>query len=307
MNKKLTVIWGLVALAAVILLLVFYKFNHSGESYSEIDKRVALHDATYTVGGQKVTLINGVSETEAAPGSASKIVTRYFGNEVKADFNKDGREDSAFILTQETGGSGTFYYVVALLNKSSGRVGSEAVLLGDRISPQSTNLEKNNIVVVNYADRKAGESFDVQPSFGKSIRLLLDTKTMQFGEVAKNFEGEANPAQMTLTMKTWVWVKTTYSDGKEITPRLSNKFTLTFKSNNVFSASTDCNGIGGEYAVKKGNQIIFDRMMSTLMYCEDSQENDFRNMLKDTESYLFTSKGELVLSIKSASGSVIFK
>lgn len=299
MNKKLTVIWGMVAFAIVIVLLAFYKFNHSTERYSEIDKREASHDATYTIAGKKVTLKNGISESET--------VTRYFGNDVRTDFDNDGREDSAFIITQETGGSGTFYYVVARLDKLSGPIGSEAVFLGDRISPQSTNIERNNVVTVNYADRKAGESFATAPSVGKSIRLLLDTNMMRFGEVITNFEGEANPAQMSLTMKAWVWVKTVYVDGKEIKPRIPNKFTIAFKSNNTFSASTDCNGIGGEYAVKKGNQIVFDRMMSTLMYCGNSQESDFRNMLTDTESYLFTSKGELVLNLKSGSGSVIFK
>src|SRR3954465_2344053 len=40
-------------------------------------------------------------------------VTRYFGKELKADLNDDGREDFVFVLTQQRGGSGTFFYVVA--------------------------------------------------------------------------------------------------------------------------------------------------------------------------------------------------
>ena len=167
--------------------------------------------------------------------------------------------------------------------------------------------QKNtNIIVVNYADRKAGESFAVQPSIGKSLWLLLDTKTMQFGEVVKNFEGEANPAKMTLGMKTWNWVNTKYSNDTVVTPRVSNKFTLTLKADKTFSATTDCNGIGGEYTVV-GNKITFTKMMSTLMYCEGSQESDFSKMLNQTQGFLFTSKGELVLTLKMDSGSVIFK
>lgn len=141
-------------------------------------------DATYIINSQPVAIRNGIFEMEAAPGSASKIITRYFGNEVKHDFDGDGREDVAFILTQEMGGSGTFYYVVAALNTKDGYVGSHGLLLGDRIAPQTTEMGKGNIIVVNYADRAPGESFAVPPSIGKSLWLLLDPKTMQVGEVA---------------------------------------------------------------------------------------------------------------------------
>ena len=267
---------------------------------------VSPKDTTYTINGQQVTLKNGISEIEAAPGSASKIITRYFGNEVVYDFNGDGRNDIAFILTQSTGGSGTFYYVVAALNTPTGYIGSQGLFLGDRIAPQTTEMGKGNVVVVNYADRKAGEDFSVQPSIGKSIWLLLDPKTMQFGEVAQNFEGEADPARMTLDMKTWNWVSTTYNNGSSTIPRVQNKFTLTFKAPNRFSATTDCNGVGGEYTMT-GNKIAFDKMMSTLMYCEGSQEGVFSKALGEVQSYHFTSKGELVFGLKFDSGTMVFK
>ena len=155
-------------------------------------------DATYVIDGASVALVNGLSETAAAPGSTSKVTTRYFGNEVVHDVNGDGRPDSIFILTQNTGGSGTFYYVVAALNLPDGYVGSQGFLLGDRIAPETTEMSQDlktpNVIVVNYADRAPGDSFAVAPSIGKSLLLLLDPKTMQFGQVAQNFEGEANPA-----------------------------------------------------------------------------------------------------------------
>ena len=95
---------------------------------------------------------------EAAPGSASKILTRYFGNEIRHDLNGDGREDVVFLLTQETGGSGVFYYAVAALDTEQGYVGSEGLLLGDRIAPQTTEIGTGNIVIVTYADRAPGKA-----------------------------------------------------------------------------------------------------------------------------------------------------
>ena len=136
-------------------------------------------DATYQIDGKSITLVNGISETEATPHSASKIVTRYFGNDAIGDLNGDGKEDIAFLLTQNGGGTGTFYYVVVALHTATGYLGTNAVLLGDRIAPQTTHIE-NGTVVVNYAKRKPGESFAVKPSVGVSNYLkVIDGKLVE--------------------------------------------------------------------------------------------------------------------------------
>jgi len=308
MNKKFAIVITslvLVVLAGATAYVIYG--GRGGDDTAVIPTSAAdAKNATYNIDGQNVTLVNGVSEVAAAPGSASMIVTRYFGNEVVHDFNGDGKPDVALLLTQTTGGSGTFYYVVAAVNATSGYIGSQGFLLGDRIAPQTTEMGKGNIIVVNYADRNPGESFAVQPSVGKSVWLLLDPKTMQFGQVAQNFEGEADPSRMTLGMKTWNWVDTVYNSGTIITPRIANKFTLTFSGTSTFSAATDCNGVGGEYTAT-GSLITFNRMMSTLMYCEGSQESDYAKMFSEAQSYHFTSKGELIFDLRVASGSFIFK
>lgn len=296
---------GVVIVAILALGIYKFDFNHD-ETATQKAGTFDPKNGTYSIDGQSVTLKNGVSEVEAAHGSASKIITRYFGNEVKHDFDKDGREDSAFLITQETGGSGTFFYVVAALNTANGIVGSHALFLGDRIAPQTTEMGKGDVIVVNYADRKPNESFAVRPSVGKSIWLLLDIKTLQFGEVAQNFEGEADPSRMSLGMKTWNWISTTYGNSKSVKPVDSKKFSITFKKDGTFSASTDCNGVGGNYQVTS-NKIVLDRMISTLMYCEGSQEGDFTKMLSGAQTFMFTSRGELVLGLKFDSGSMVLR
>ena len=136
-------------------------------------------NATYQVEGQPVNLLNGVSEVESAPGSATKIITRYFGNEAFGDLNGDGKQDVAFLITQEGGGSGTFFYVVVALATDQDYQGTNAVLLGDRIAPQTTSID-NGTIVVNYADRNPGESFTVQPSVGVSRYFkVVDGKLVQ--------------------------------------------------------------------------------------------------------------------------------
>ena len=195
MNK--IILW---AVAFVIVLVAgFYAFNsyiyEQKQAYAAADYK----DAEYVIDGQQIILKDGQATTEVAPGSATKIVTKYFGNDLKTDLDNDGREDVVFLLTQQPGGSGTFYYVVAALNTERGYVGSEALLLGDRIAPQtiedSQNPKHKNVVIVNYADRAPGEPMTTPPSVGKSIWLKLDPQSMQFGEVVQNFEGESNLPQ----------------------------------------------------------------------------------------------------------------
>ena len=46
--------------------------------------------------------------------------------------------------------------------------------------------------------------------------------------------------------------------------------------------------------------------MGTLMYCEESQEDIFKGILENAESYSFTSKGELRFELKNNKGVAIF-
>ena len=273
---------------------------------SEAAPRADHKNIAYQIGGQAVRLVDGVADVPAAPGSAAKIVTRYFGNEVRGDLNADGREDVAFLLTQETGGSGTFFYAVAALDLPSGLVGSQGLLLGDRIAPQTTQLRPDGVIVVNYADRAPDESFADPPSVAKTIWLKLNPTTMRLGEVAQNFEGEANPSSMKLDMKTWTWIRAV-SDGNDVVPRQAEAFTLTFAADGTFSATTDCNRVRGGYTTQ-GSALTFGAgMAATRMFCADSQEADFTALLSKTASYTFTSRGELVLQLGGDAGSMTFR
>ncbi|HLE57842.1 MAG TPA: hypothetical protein VJB15_12220 [Rhodothermia bacterium] len=166
--------------AIVLILIGAVLVNYFYGSNGATDHK----NATYGIDGESVTLTDGSSET-AIPGSTATVVTRYFGNEVRTDLNDDGRVDVVFLLTQQTGGTGTFYYVVAALDTAEGVVGSEGFLLGDRIAPQTTEAGEGGIIIVNYADRNPGESFAVQPTRGKSAYLRLDPETLRLVEVPR--------------------------------------------------------------------------------------------------------------------------
>lgn len=150
--------------------LVNFILENSGEETANIASPL---NATYVIDGKPVTLANGLSETAAAPGSASKTLVRYFGNEAMGDLNGDGTADIVFLLTKQDGGSGTFFYVVVAVKKGEAYQGSNAILLGDRIAPQTTEIRDGEIIV-NYAERKPGEAMTAQPSVGVSKYLKID-------------------------------------------------------------------------------------------------------------------------------------
>ena len=131
-------------------------------------------NSAFTINGASVTLVNGVSKVPAAPGSASMITTTYFGNEATGDLNGDGLPDKAFLVTQDTGGSGLFYYAVVALKTASGYKTTNAFLIGDRIAPQSTEINTSaNELYVNFAERKPGEPMTTPPSQGATLYLKV--------------------------------------------------------------------------------------------------------------------------------------
>ena len=176
-----------VVLAAGVFVLNSYMYDEKqGEGLPQDFRAV-----TFTLSGEPVTLVDGVAQVQTPFTGASITTVRYFGNEVTHDVDGDGVDDVVFLVTQDAGGSGIFFYAVGALKREGGYIGTSGVLLGDRIAPQTTEKGEGRMVIVNYADRAPGEPMAARPSIGKSIWLLLDTQTLQFGEVVRDFEGES--------------------------------------------------------------------------------------------------------------------
>ena len=173
MKTKIIAIVTIVVIAVGGTLFLYKNTAAPSNETAPLSLPAEYKNATYGINGTSIQLTNGYAETEIAPGSASKLITRYFGNEATGDLTGSGMSDVAFLITQTGGGSGTFYYVVAALKTPSGYKGTNAILLGDRIAPQVTEI-KNGEIIVNYADRKPGEPMTKQPSIGVSKYLRLE-------------------------------------------------------------------------------------------------------------------------------------
>jgi hypothetical protein len=130
-------------------------------------------DSEYVIDGESVILKEGRAEQQAAPGSATIKITRILDATTTGDLNGDGRDDVVVLLVRNGGGSGSFYYVAAALRTNDGYRGTNAVLLGDRIAPETVET-RDGTIIVNYQERYPWENFSAPPSIRRSRYLVVE-------------------------------------------------------------------------------------------------------------------------------------
>ncbi|MCX6736189.1 MAG: hypothetical protein NTZ13_03845 [Candidatus Parcubacteria bacterium] len=185
--KKLFLILLGVAIIAVAGI-TFIQFN---DSSFPTKNSMDLKNMSYVVNKEVFELKNGKAEKEYTPGSASKNTLTMFGEPVYGDLNGDGKTDAAILLANDPGGSGTFYYAVLAINRGTNYIPTNAMLLGDRIAPQTVEIHDGR-AVYNFAERKGTDPMTTQPSIGKSVWVHYNEKANEIGEWVKDFEGESN-------------------------------------------------------------------------------------------------------------------
>lgn len=99
----------------------------------------------------------------------------YFGNEVWGDFNDDGRQDVAFLITRTVEGVGQSFYATAAFNLEEGYEGMNAIYLGDNIAPQTTDYA-DKVIIVNFT--KNGETAPFE-SVGANTFILVSTRGLE--------------------------------------------------------------------------------------------------------------------------------
>ena len=139
---------------------------------------------------------------------------------------------------------------------------------------------------------------------GEDVTIYKDDQII-FTNIIEVVRDTFNPEQSdSLEGFVWIWEQTIMNNDDIINPNNPGVFSLTFEDGKVFG-KTDCNNFSGSYQTQN-NRILFTPFVSTLMYCEGSQENQFAQMISNSDSFMFDGDGNLILLIKFDSGSVIF-
>jgi hypothetical protein len=86
------------------------------------------------------------------------------------DVDGDGKPDTAAVLAYNGGGTGTFYYLAAVL--SSTNAPTNTVLLGDRIAVTQLSVSAKTITV-NYLTRPADAPLAATPSVSTSKSFVV--------------------------------------------------------------------------------------------------------------------------------------
>ncbi len=135
--------------------------------------------------------------------------------------------------------------------------------------------------------------------------MLYENDVLIFESVPQTTTLGEEEAIRYLSEHVWTWRETVSSSGEVVTPNKADAFTLMFTADRTMKGTTDCNGFSGTYSVF-GWKLTFGSLMSTLMFCEDSQETEYTNAVSGTESFSFNKEGNLILTLGQEQGSMIF-
>ena len=160
------------------ILWFFFVFKDS--TTTGVDNNVATNtdnfqpdpsSATFTFDEGPITLSSGKGE-EA--GNEVELL----GEKASGDLNADNKEDSVVLLASSGGGSGVFVYVAAYVSGPVSYKGTNAVFVGDRISPESLSIS-NGVVTFNYLDRKPDEPFAAEPTVPASLQFVYRNGSLE--------------------------------------------------------------------------------------------------------------------------------
>ena len=129
---------------------------------------MAVRNATYFLGGAEYRLREGSYFEYSGEGfteidQVDVVQISPIGNQ----------GDYAVWLTHQIGGTGVFWHVAIASPGQNSYIGSNAVLIGDRIMPGTIELQEDN-VVVNYLERAFGEPLTAEPSIAQQKIILRD-------------------------------------------------------------------------------------------------------------------------------------
>lgn len=136
-----------------------------------LPREIDLGNMTYTIDNQQITLVNGIFE-EQIPGSAITPTIKLSDYTATGQIN--GAPGAAAILVGAPGGSGTFYYLAAVMVKNDRFEATNSILLGDRIKVESLMMLDNGTIKVTILDRKLGEPFSAEPSVQKDLQFTVE-------------------------------------------------------------------------------------------------------------------------------------
>lgn len=166
--KKFFILLIILAAAAFFYFMSDISSNVDNETgkTNENNFRPDPSSATFTFDGEPTTLSKGKNANEETLEETAILENIAYG-----DLNADGKEDALIFLARSGGGSGVFIYTAGFISGPVNYKGTNAVFLGDRVSPQNISI-RNGVATVTYLDRSADEPFVADPTIMTAKQLI---------------------------------------------------------------------------------------------------------------------------------------
>ena len=143
----------------------------------------ALPNANYVIDATssgKAPLKDGLHE-EAIADSSSRNIVRLGPEAAYGDLDGDHADDAAVTLLASSGGSGSFTYVAAVLNRDNVATPVASVFIGDRITMKSIRIV-DGMIRVTWLDRTTGAPMSTPPDTELTQTFILqDGKLLASG------------------------------------------------------------------------------------------------------------------------------
>ncbi|MGR8941072.1 MAG: META domain-containing protein [Gammaproteobacteria bacterium] len=216
------------------------------------------------------------------------------------DLDHDGLGDAAVILAWQSGGSGTFKYLVAMKNTGIAPRQQDSVLLGDRLRSTALSIAGGEVVLEMLS------SGPHDPACCPSLPVR-HVYRLSDGKWAKSADSKAvGDTSAEITGIVWKWER--YEDTLE--PRHividdPNKYTLILLPDGNYRVKADCNLMQGRYTLE-GRNIKIVPGPATLAEC--GPESRYLEYLKDLTSavHIGLRDGKLVLNLVMGGEILVF-
>ncbi|MBI3976994.1 MAG: META domain-containing protein [Chloroflexi bacterium] len=232
------------------------------------------------------------------------------------DVDGDIVEDAAVVLWANTGGSGTFIYLAAVLNKDGKGQQAGAQLLGDRVQIKSLTVNSGKITVEVLAqgarDPMVSPSLLTEQEYGlqggtlKKLTPAVPAATPASRPIQEPSPQPAQAAPSGLIGTVWAWQRFVDSGekGSFLVPYPA-AFRLELLSDGRFHFQADCNRGSGGYTLE-GSRLALKAGPMTLAACgQGSRYSQFVGMLGQVATYMLKGDG-LSLKLERDGGEMVF-
>lgn len=133
-------------------------------------------NATFIFEDGPVKLNNGLAETSGGMIPTETILTDTLAY---GDVNGDNKNDTVAVLVQNSSGSGVFVYLAAYVSGNVTYKGSNALFIGDRISPKKIEIESDGSILFSFLDRSLDEPMSAEPTISTSKTFIFREGTLE--------------------------------------------------------------------------------------------------------------------------------